>query len=350
MTARLRSWLLAVLALDALGLGCVLVTWFLAGGGEGGLGPYLQAVGNAAVTPTRLLLYCAGIALYSAGLELVLRRALQGPLAGWLVRRASARAAPWLAGAAAAAAYALTHMIYHPAGVAYAAVLGAGTAATFAWLRDWRPLALWHVQWNALAIAGTLFLALWGPGDARDAVLFAYKADRIERGTLVHAPGWGWVDRTHLPHEQLDEALAWAGGRPGDRLHLDAELTHILGGRVPIARTYRLQAPAADDHHAWALSCAVVLDFHVHHEQAQAGQPWWTGTPLSAFQFDDLPSVLRACMDRRPGAEALAIETDLVALRARWAREGLEKVRTPVREVAVPEAVAEATAAWVAER
>ena len=336
MKRTLPRWLLAIAAIDALGLGCVLVTWALAGGGEGGMGPYLEAVGHAAVTPGRLLLYCAGIAAYSALLELGLRSLVQEPIA-----RRTGRLAH-LAVPAAALAYALTHAIYHPAGVLYAALLGTGTALAYAWLRDWRPLALWHVQWNALAIGGTLILALWGPGDPRDAALFAYKAEAIERGTLVHAPGWGWVDRTHLPHEQLDQALAWTRGLPGDPLVLDAVLTDARGQRTPLAHPYALPATARDARHAWALSCAVVLDFHARHEQAQADQPWWTGTRLSAFQFDDLPSVLRACLDREPGATPAALTTDLADLRTRWHREGHDLVRTPIVVVDAPSAVREA--------
>jgi len=329
----LARWLLAAAGLNAVGLACVLVTWALAGGGAGGMGPYLEAVGRAAIHPVDLVLYCGLIAAYSALLEAGLRVLIQEPLA----RRAGRLA--HLAGPAAAVAYAATHAVYHPAGVVYALVLGSGTAAAYAWLRDWRPLALWHVQWNALAIGGTLLLALWGPGDARDAALFAYKADRIEQGVLVYAPGWGWVDRTHLPHDQLDQATAWARGRPGDRLVLDATLVDALGGRTPLAHTYALPATARDAHQAWSLACAVVLDFHHRHEQAQADRPWWTGNTLSAYQFDDLPSVLRACLDREPGANPAALLTDVPALRERWRQEGYDRVRQPIIQVPVPPAV-----------
>lgn len=340
MLRHLRNAVLVMLALDGFGLACVLLTWGLAGGGEGGMGPYLQAVGRAAVSLPDLIVYCALIGAYSAVLELALRRLVQEPLA-----RAGGRVAG-LSVPAAAIAYALTHAVYHPAGVVYAGILGLGSALAYAWCRDWRALGLWHVQWNALAIVGTLILALWGPGDARTAALVAYKADRIDAGQLVYADGWGWVDRSHMPHDQLDAAERWAGGDRGARLELTAKLSNVFGGRVPITRTYTLSADHLDRDGRWAVACAVVLDFHTQHERAQSEQPWWTGTPMSGFQFDDLPSVLRACLDRRPGAEPMPLQTDRDVLHARWEREGAERVVEAITEVDLPLEVRRAWA-WV---
>lgn len=299
---RWARWIGAVVAIDALGLGWLGLTWWWAGGGGGGLGPYLGAVARAATSASDLAVYSVLIFAYSAGLELVLRRAIQEPLARgprWAVR---------LAVPTAAIAYGLTHAVYHPAGVIYAAVLGTVTAVAYAWVRDWRPLALWHVQWNALAIGGTLVLAMWGPGQPRDAVLVAYKIDRAAAGLLTWRDGWGWVDRTHYAQEQMTEALRWAEVDDGAPLTFQADLSTAWGQRTPMRRSYRHPGTDAEP---WAVACAAVMDFNARYEQAQAEAPWWTGTPLSAHQFDDLPSVLLACLDAHPDATRKEPETTL---------------------------------------
>lgn len=340
----LATWIAAIVAIDVIGLGVLGATWALAGGGSGGLGPYLQAVGEASVSPWALARYCAIIACYSAGLEFVLRRLIQRPIS------TRGRWGAHLAGPVAALVYGLTHAIYHPAGVFYALVLGGVTATAFARLKDWRPLALWHVQWNALAIGGTLLLALWGPGDPRTAALVAYKADQIREGKLVYAEDWGWVDRTHLAHDQLDRAEAWAQGHAGDELRLEAAVSDILGGRTPVVRTYDLRVPARTEEAVWATACAVVIDFNRDYESAQQARPWWTGAPMSAFQFEDLPSVLRACLDRRPGASPPSLQTDVASLLRRWEAEGPSRVAEPVRDLALPIVITRAGQQRVARR
>ncbi|MFK7931660.1 MAG: CPBP family glutamic-type intramembrane protease [Myxococcota bacterium] len=331
MKRTLTRWMVAMAGINLVGLGCVAVTWALAGGQDDGMGPYLLAVGRAATSLPDLAWYCLLIAGYSALLEVGLRVLIQEPLlrrSGWVAR---------LSIPVAALAYGLTHAVYHPAGVAYAVVLGLASAGAYAWLRDWRALAVWHVQWNALAIGGALLLAMTSAGAPRSAVLVAYKADRIESGTLEYRPRWGWTDTTHTPVIELEQALEWAQGEAGDPWTLTAYVVPVVGPRAAVTHTYALPQTSADPEQVWTQACTALMDFNERYERAQADQPWWTGAQMSAFQFDDLPSVLRACLDAHPDAEPPPPPVPTGVALERWQVEGWTQVARPHHAFDLPE-------------
>ncbi len=286
------------------GLCCVGALWLIFGGGPGGLGPYFEAVGEAARAFDRLLLYVVVISLYSALLEVALR-----VFKRWLLghKWRSARVAKVMGIGLPALAYAVTHSIYHLPGVLYALCLGTLTAWTYARWRSIRMMAAWHVQWNLLAIAGSILLALLIPGAPRDHMLATYKAGQIARGQIVHREGLGWIDKNHYDVEMYEQVMelmrqpAAAGeGVAAPRLTLRATLTSQWGSRHPLSRSYHFEpheSPAIQR----AVACGVTLDFQDFHERQQRELGWWSGLELSAYQRDDLMAAWALCEDQEHG-------------------------------------------------
>lgn len=329
-------WVKRILWLDLIGLALVAAMWLVGGGERGGLAPYYGAVARAALSPKTLLLYIGAITTYSVILEFCLRRLLQESIH-------TARA-PWLRPLArpiAAFCYGVTHLLYHPLGMIYAMLLGFASADAYSKERDWKILALWHAQWNMLAVAGALFLAMLGPGDARDQLLYEYKKSRIEEGALSYVEGWGWRDRYHNHDGYYEKAHHWAkDGARGDVLTLRATVKSPTGWDTPVKRTYVLTSLPKTPMQRWATACTVVLDFAKTYEHAQEDAFFWTGATISAWQFDDLPSTVLTCIEVAEfngTSEPRRVETfDRAALLERWEREGVEAVRRQERDFTPP--------------
>ena len=310
---------------------CLVGLWLIGGSDQDGLGPYLEAVAGAALSWPKLLGYMVGLTLYSVAMEWALRQQVQRRLMrrGWTI---VSRLCPALL-------YGASHLVYHPVGALYALALGLWSARTYARIQRWGWMALWHVQWNAAAVLGTLTLALLWPGAPRDHALMAYKTQQVRQGTLVRHAELGWLDRHHDDPALLARITRWAQ-KPQEPLTLQATLRSQWGTRHPIARTYQAarsapvhaspaQAPDDQALERWALACSVYLDFQDHHERAQAQLGWWSGLALSAWQGDDLSAAWWTCARAKPGADRGQMDRVLSGAPAleRWRAEGLAQLR-----------------------
>lgn len=309
------------LARQQLGALCCLGgLWALGGSHHHGLGPYIEAVAHQASSFKRLALYTLAIIAYSVILELLLRQAIQAPLLR-KKKRALALTLP-------ATLYALTHLLYHPIGALYALCLGLISAHTYARLRSWRLMALWHLQWNLSAIVGVLGLAMLGLSPFRDHALIAYKTQQIKQGALVHQPGLGWVDLHHDDDPMFTTISRWLDQPTAPPLTLRATLVSQWGSRHPIARTYTHGAPIAQaPAQRWAATCSLYLDFNEHHERQQLELGWWSGLALSAYQADDLTASWRTCLRHHPTRPKLPPPTPPAQAATLWAAESLAHVQ-----------------------
>jgi hypothetical protein len=299
----LRQNLAAWSILHAGGLCCVGVLWMVFGSGERGLGPYFEAVGRAAISFDRLALYVALISVYSAGVEVVLRliqeRLLRRTWPSRLIARLAGVGLPALL-------YGLTHSIYHLPGVIYALILGVLTASAYAKWRSIGMMAAWHVQWNLIAVAGSMCLAVMMPGAPREHMIATYKSTQIARGGIVSHPRLGWIDQNHYDAETYASAFELASlptsspEVPRHTITLRANLHTQWGTRHPITRDYAI-ATHTDPKVQRAIACGVTLDFQDFHERQQAQLGRWSGLALSAYQRDDMAATWALCMDQETG-------------------------------------------------
>lgn len=320
MTPLSRAQALTWLGLNLWGYLCLALLWLVGGAHQHGLGPYLEAVGRAAISPQRLALYTATIIAYSIILELLLRRLIQDQLAK--------RKLPTLAQLSLMAAlYGSTHLIYHPAGVLYASTLGLGTALAYHKLRDWRAMAAWHIQWNLSAIAGAILWAMLTPGPARQHIVISYKTHQLEQGKLQYIPDLGFIDRNHDDGPMYQRIAAWLHTPKKGPLRIDSALFSQWGTKHPISRTYSLTAaPPTNALERWALICSIYLDFNDHHEASQQHLGLWSGLAISAYQADDLLASWYTCAKAHPTTPHPAPPLELSAARPQWRAQALDHV------------------------
>jgi membrane protease YdiL (CAAX protease family) len=332
--ARCRGTLGVIAALNAFGLALLALLWLLAGDGERGLGAYFQVISRQTRTAGTMAAYCLGLVAYAVALEAVLRLAVQRPL------RQRLRRWGWLAIALPALLYGATHARYHLAGVLYATALGAATALVYQRRQRWWELALWHAQWQAVAVIATGVLGIAGVTSARAYLLAEYKARQVRAGILRYRPEWGWEDISHQDPELYAAIDQWLARPPAERPPLRLEyrvLTPV--GMLEIASTYELAEPPPDALAAWGVGAGIFLDFHIAVEEAQQAAGWRSGSQLSAWRAEDLPSALLAALERYPAADRVALPepvTDQAALAARWAQEGHREVARLVHPEDLP--------------
>lgn len=272
-----------------LGAGLVMLALVAALGlGPGGFGPYLAEVARFTDDLPTLALYTGAMILYGALVEVLLRAALQRPL----TRRFGPRAGVL----APALAYAAWHLRYGLAGALYGLALGLWTARTFHRHRRLAPLIAWHLQWDALALGATLALALASPGPARDAVNLRYKTRLVEAGRLQHVPGWGWVDAAHYHGARKRLCRAFEGLADPTPFELRASFARVDGSLMTATERYQATAPLSPEARLEA-AAAVTLHAAFMDERSQQEAPLLSALPMSAWNFEDLPSVQRAVLD-----------------------------------------------------
>ncbi|MBI4346173.1 MAG: hypothetical protein HY553_04920 [Elusimicrobia bacterium] len=206
-------------------------------------------------------------------------------------------------------------------------------------------------------------------GPARSFYIVMYKERRLRAGSLFFRPGWGWVDLVHYRIAcarlaRVEAELSAPSG--GCAATLSGSFQTALGGWEATRRRYRVPGcERLSPSQRRAVSVGIVLDMALAEENAQAAGRLWHGTDISAYQFDDLPSVWLAGLERlglrerdteeKPSPERLRL------LSRRLLREGVALAARRIAEPAdFPEQSAalrrlsEATAAvrgrWTPER
>jgi hypothetical protein len=132
--------------------------------------------------------------------------------------------------------------------------------------------------------------------------LFAYKKMHIAHGDIYWRDGWGWVDKTHYRPDQFEEvsvAMEKAGPGKSTRVTLHEGWKAPLGFKVSFAPSYEIQVPATPEER-WAVTTGILLHAMEVSERMQGASPWYHGNQLSAFQFEDIASSLRCCLDQLP--------------------------------------------------
>ncbi|MEN9358971.1 MAG: hypothetical protein RL095_506 [Verrucomicrobiota bacterium] len=154
----------------------------------------------------------------------------------------------------------------------------------------------------AALIIGLMSACLAADGYIRRDFLFAYKKMNIAKGTVYWRDTWGWVDRTHYRPDQFDEvrqAMEAAGPGKTVCVTLHEGWKAPLGFRVVFSPAYEIEVPASPEER-WAVITGILLHAMEVSEGMQGASPWYHGNQLSAFQFEDIASSLRCCLDQLP--------------------------------------------------
>lgn len=298
----------------------------------GGTPSYLGEVATHTISLGAILWYCVYLIAYASLVEASLRL-LQEALCrrGWSL----------LSLTLPALAYGALHLHYSVTGFFYATLLGAFVAWRASLVRRWWWFVLWHIQWDLMAFAATIVLVLASPGEPRTLFSYHYKASRIEAGALQYRPGWGWFDLKHASprhFQQVERAIF----TQASSLTLETDFSDSLGQRHSVERQYKVHPHPTDPRLRWGISAGIALDLAQQSEAAQEQGPIWWGARMSAWQFDDLPSALRACLDLYPAAPTPpAMITEKAALLARWNLEGHTLVQTEHRALTLPDSASD---------
>ena len=340
------SSLVWVLWLNAVG-GVILMLWMgLSGGASattplaGGFRGYADELARAATSWSRLGVYTAWLGLYAVGIEVILRRAVQEPLARrwgtvWGVM-------------GSAVVYALAHIHHGAIGALYALTLGWWTGFVYSRMGRLRVMAGWHLQWDALTAVAALWMGLATPGSMRDAMNFAYKSELVRTGRVQYHPVYGWLDAAHYWGTQRRLCETMRAMDEGSEVMLTSLWAHVDGTVHRVQTRYRLVPGGVWEGRArLEVAASVVWDAAVSEEASQAEATVMSGMRMSAWSFEDLPTTLLALHDAletpgwsetcaaraRPMPDGYRITGAMTEpgsrseLQARWAREGRELVR-----------------------
>ena len=354
------------IALLDLCAGLVLVGFVAAFGLRGAFGPYIDELGAFTRSMGTIVFYTLAVVAYAVLVEVVLRGLVQTP--------AARRFGPLAGGAAATLLYILLHLRYGWMGGAYA--LGVGAASAWIYARSGQRvwvMVLWHVQWDLLAIGVAFSMALAGPGVMRDAVNHAHKTHLVRAGRLQHLPGWGWVDTSHYHGAQRRMCAIHQHLRdhPGEPVWLKGVFARADGSLIHLSESFAPTPELSPDRHLQEAARLALLMAR-RDEEAQASAGFFSALQISAWNFDDLPSVQRAALDAlsEPDfvsrCEAIDVPTpegfevprataDPALNTARWDKEGRERVREDHATLDLPARASEADrrayeAVWVTRR
>lgn len=344
----LKKTFLTVAMLDASGFLLLSGMVFVGGyDGKTGLAPYWREVCRHLITPQQILLYACALVVGSFFLEFFLREIVQRKFA-----QQSRRDLRGLGVVIVALLYGATHAVFNYTGVVYATLLGTITAVAYQRVNNWRILAIWHAQWNLLAVGGTLFLLFFPSLPPRSQLLYQYKYNEIKKGNLRYRPDWGWIDKQHYDYKTLRKINTWLE-IPGKRRYplrvvvvrkniwgQDCKTTNIFGLKNPQQKLSR--------HERQKISGGILLAIHRKNESAQEVAPFGNGDFLSAWQFDDLPSAMCVILDEATGKPPVAF-FDTTKAQQLWRQEGLALVSQKITTAFANEKQAALCQAMVAE-
>ena len=327
------AWL-RILILDVVVLGIVCAPCILilsAADNSSGVSPYISEVASHATNQWRLIRYVLLVCGYAMLLEGALR-ILQSHL------RQRVPAVPLVL--MMAVLYGVTHLKFNFVGCVYATSVGLITAWFFHRTQRIGSLVIWHACWELTAIGFVLLSGTLTSGDCRSAILFEYKSQQVEAGKLIHVDGWGWVDKPHLAGREIERLTEELYARRGQTWTTNFSFTYKRMFRAPFINTQAFSfaiPPDATVETCHAMAGAALIHACLCHEYQQSQDVAIFGTPLSAYSFEDLPTVLYSiCATSPDNLEAVeknlttAVEEDL----NRWKTEGYDLVNHRVRTLA----------------
>ena len=326
---QLRVLILDVLVLMILCAPCVLLLFL--GNRSDSVSPYLSEIASQTTNQWRFVRYVILVCGYAMLLEGGLR-ILQSRLSKHLSTM------PLIL--LMAAIYGLTHFKFHLMGCIYATTLGLITASFFDRTNRIGSLMIWHACWEIVAIGGVIISGTLTGGDCRTALLFEYKSQQIQAGKLIHVDDWGWVDEAHLVGDKIERLTETLYEKRGQTwtTSFDQHFLRMFRKNVCVSQTYRFTIPSnatAATCHAMAASARIQAC--LRHESHQSKEFSISGTPLSAYSFEDLPTVLYSIYVTRLNASSdyeKNPSTTITADLLRWNIEGRKLVNMPVRETA----------------
>ena len=277
---QLRELILDVLVLMVLCAPCVLLLFW--DNDSNDVSPYLSEVASQTTGQWRFLRYVLLVCGYAMLLEGGLR-ILQSRLRKYL------SATPLIL--LMAAIYGLTHFKFHLMGCIYATSVGLITASFFHQTNRIGSLMIWHACWEIVAIGGVIVSGTLNHGDCRTALLFEYKSQQIQAGRLMYVDDWGWVDESHLVAskiEQLAETLYEKRGQTWTT-SFEQHFYRMFRKNVCVSQTYRFAIPSnATVETCHAMAASARIQACLRHENDQSKEFVISGTPLSAYSFEDL--------------------------------------------------------------
>ena len=116
-----------------------------------GFSSYLLEISAFTVSIEQLLLYVLFLCLYAVGIEFILR---------FIQSKIESAQGDKLALGLSALLYGLSHLRHGNEAFPYAFCIGLITAFAYQRWKDWRVLALWHIQWDLIALGTELDAAL----------------------------------------------------------------------------------------------------------------------------------------------------------------------------------------------
>ena len=326
---QLREMILDVLVLMVLCAPCVLLLFW--DNDSNGVSPYLSEVASQTTGQWRFLRYVLLVCGYAMLLEGGLRN-LQSRLRKYL------SATPLIL--LMAAIYGLTHFKFHLIGCIYATSVGLITASFFHRTNRIGSLMIWHACWEIVAIGGVIVSGTLNHGDCRTALLLEYKSQQIQAGRLMYVDDWGWVDESHLVGskiEQLAETLYEKRSQTWTT-SFEQHFYRMFRKNVCVSQTYRFAIPSnATVETCHAMAASARIQACLRHENDQSKEFVISGTPLSAYSFEDLSTVLYSIYVTRPNTSSdfktnptPSIAADL----SRWNSQGRRLINMRVRETA----------------
>lgn len=146
------------------------------------------------------------------------------------------------------------------------------------------------------------------------ATLFRYKSSQIKKGVIYFDSKWGWIDQVHYQVcrnrlKLLENQLSSSRENP-IIVHLEGQSQTAYGTWFKTQCFYRVSTNLLTSDSIKIVAAVIALDMAVEEEKEQELAPFVTGLSLSAWQFDDIPSALLACLDYLGKGRELRISSE----------------------------------------
>lgn len=267
--------------------GFLLVTISTMLGMSEGFESYMLEISTFASSLTDLVYYLLLLMIYALGIEYILRSAQKMITHKW---------GQYLGMSGAALMYGLSHLRHGWIALLYALSIGMITAYAYERWRDWKILALWHIQWDLLALGTFLAFALCNISPYAQAINYHYKQQLMHEGRIVYRPQVGWIDTAHYWGAQRRACEIYSHLKQGHtQINIKGLYKDVFGGVITHYFHLNLSHVDMDDIELVAQESTLTLAYQDEAYQAQADL--WTGLRLSAWNAEDIRSVKAALSD-----------------------------------------------------
>ena len=257
---------------------------------------YYSEIARNSINFKDLIIYALSLIVYALSVELILRRFLQEKIHNAKFRYGTAAAI-----ILPAFVYSLIHLRYGLIPCVYSLLVGMVVGVAYWKFRDWKVLAMWHIQWDLTALSFTIFLAMLGTPGITESFMQVYKSEQIAQGKIVFDENWGWLDPSHMDEDVYNKIASHIESGK-DLVKLKHHYTTAFGTDSFVNAAYKINYTKAsfNEQEKWALCSSVYFDFMTRVEKSQEEALWIFGVKPSAWQPEDLPSTLYHCLNKNP--------------------------------------------------